>query len=202
MSSTVRSLQLHDKTYQFVHVSLEFVDDRRQDVFRDKNNKTLRETLTHRRYQNLTSDCLTKYPGYLDFPLGKVLLQLKVSGDPFYRRFLNRYGDLAYSTFYISDPQMLRIRGVYAYCSDGEVMYIGRCKDSMRKRVNQGYGRIHPKNCYRDGQATNCHLNALITDATNDVSLWLYQMDNDREIDALEDSLIQQYTPRWNIQRR
>ena len=202
MSSTVRSLRLRNKTYQFVHVSLDFVNDRREDLFGDKNNKTLRETLAHRRYQNLASVCVDKYPEHLDSRLGEVLLQLKISGDPFYKRFLNRYGDLAYSTFSISDPSVLRSRGVYAYCSDAVVMYIGRCKDSMRNRVNQGYGRIHPKNCFRDGQATNCHLNALITDTTTDVTLWLCQLDNDRDIDALESGLIQRYAPPWNIQRR
>ena len=202
MSSTVRSLRLHNKTYQFVHVSLNFVNDRRENVFGNKNNKTLRETLAHRRYQSLASVCEARYPGYLDSPLGKVLLQLKASGDLLYKRFLNRYGDLTYSTFTISDPSVLQSRGVYAYCSDGEVVYIGRCKDSMKNRVNQGYGRIHPKNCFLDGQATNCHLNALITDTATDVTLWLYPLDNDQDIDALERGLIQQYTPPWNIQRR
>ena len=202
MSSTFISLRLHNKTYQFVRVSLDFVNDRQADVFGGKNNKTLRETLAHRRYQALASVCVAEYPEHLDSPLGEALLQLKASGDPFYKRFLNRYGDLTYSTFSIADPSVLRSRGVYAYCSDGAVMYIGRCKDSMRNRVNQGYGRIHPKNCFRDGQATNCHLNALITAATADVTLWLHQLHSDREIDALEQGLIQRHAPPWNIQRR
>lgn len=30
------------------------------------------------------------------------------------------------------------------------------------KRIQQGYGVIHPKNYHLDGQAANCHLNALI----------------------------------------
>ena len=202
MSSSVLSLRLHNKPYQFVHVSLDFVNDRRENVFGDKNNRTLRETLAHRRYHNLASVCVAEYPEHLDSPLGEVLLQLKDSGDPFYKRFLNRYGDLTYSTFSVADPTVLRSRGVYVYCADGVLMYIGRSKDSMRNRVNQGYGRIHPKNCFRDGQATNCHLNALITSTTSDVTLWLCQMDGDREIDALEHGLIQQYAPPWNIQRR
>lgn len=201
MFSTVRPLRLRNETYQFVHVSLDFVNDRRKDVFRDKNNKTLRKTLAHRRYQNLSSVCVAGYPEHLDSPLGEFLVQLKVSGDPFYKRFLNRYGDLSYSTFPISDPSVLRARGVYAHYSGGDLMYIGRCKDSTRNRVNQGCGRIHPKSCFRDGQATNCHLNALITDTATDVTLWLCQLDNDRHIDVLERGLIEQYAPPWNIQR-
>ncbi|MCY3840740.1 MAG: hypothetical protein OXH09_19180 [Gammaproteobacteria bacterium] len=72
----------------------------------------------------------------------------------------------------------------------------------MKKRINQGYGKIHPKNCFRDGQATNCHLNALITAAIAAVTLWLHRMDNGDEIEALEASLIWCYAPPWNIQRR
>ena len=70
----------------------------------------------------------------------------------------------------------------------------------MRKRVNQGYGRIHPKNCFRDGQATNCHVNARIAAETSDVTLWLCRMDNHADIEAVERGLISEYLPPWNIQ--
>ena len=70
----------------------------------------------------------------------------------------------------------------------------------MRSRVNQGYGRIHPKNCFRDGQATNCHLNARITATTSEVTLWLCNLDNSKDIEALERGLMQKYVPPWNIQ--
>jgi hypothetical protein len=81
---------------------------------------------------------------------------------------------------------------VYAYYIGGELKYIGRCRDSMNKWVNHGYGRIHPKNCYLDGQATNCLLNALITEVRDEVE------SNDR-IDLLEVSLLQSYRPPWNM---
>ena len=199
--SPVQVLQLHGNSYEFVHVALDFDNDRREDVFSRKNNKTLRETLAHPRYQGLAPTCDANYPQHLDLPLGEALHQLKTSGDPFYRRFLNKYGDLAYSTFSIADPAALAARGVYTYFSGSDLKYIGRCNDSMKKRINQGYGKIHPKNCFRDGQATNCHLNALIAAATAAVTLWLYRMDDGGEIDALEANLISRYTPPWNIQR-
>ncbi|MFK4618979.1 hypothetical protein ABIF50_002256 [Bradyrhizobium diazoefficiens] len=63
--------------------------------------------------------------------------------------------------------------GVYAYFVGDDLKYIGRCKDSMKKRINHGYGKVHPKNCYLDGQSTNCHLNALIAPLRESVSLWL-----------------------------
>src|SRR5439155_14507354 len=36
------------------------------------------------------------------------------------------------------------LRG-YACVFRGEIMYIGRCKDALSKRIDQGYGTIHPK---------------------------------------------------------
>lgn len=201
-SRAVRTLKLGGKSYGFIHVPLDFTGDRIEDVFAGKNNKTLRETITHRRYRALAEVCEAGYVKHLDTPLGDVLRQLKAAGDPFYRQFLNAYGDLTYSSFSIADPSALAARGVYTYYVGDDLKYVGRCKDSMKKRVNQGYGKIHPKNCFRDGQATNCHLNALITGATSEVTLWLCRMDQGDEIGTVESQLIQRYAPPWNIQRR
>ena len=75
---------------EFERVGLTFSDARHQSVFANKNNKTLGETVKHRRYSNLKNDVTAKYPGSLDKPLGSFLLGLKSAGDPFYKRFLNR----------------------------------------------------------------------------------------------------------------
>ena len=122
----VRVLQLDGKSYESVHVVLDFVNDQHENVFARKNNKTLRETLGHRRYLGLASVCHANYSQHLDSPLGEVLYQLKTCGDPFYRQFLNAYGDLAYSTFSIADPAALAARGVYTYYSGSDLKYIGR----------------------------------------------------------------------------
>ncbi len=187
--------------FEFVRVPLRFDGGTHSDVFAQKNNKTLEQTLAHRRYAGLTHLVLPKYGSGLAMPLGKFLYELKRNGDDGYLRFLNRYGDLTYSTFAIAHEESLRARGVYAYFADEELKYIGRCRDSMRKRVNQGYGKIHPKNCYLDGQATNCHLNALITQARINVSLWVCAIASDEEIKRVELQLLRRYSPPWNIQR-
>ena len=113
----------------------------------------------------------------------------------------NRYGDAAYSAFLISEESYLNKKGVYAYVLETAVMYIGRCKDTMRKRINHGYGKIHPKNCYLDGQATNCHLNLKITAAKANIELWLCPIDSNNEIEKTERELILRHKPPWNIQR-
>jgi hypothetical protein len=103
--------------------------------------------------------------------------------------------------FFITDQTVLQSKGVYAYLLGDELKYIGRCKDSMKKRIDQGYGKIHPKNCYLDGQATNCHLNSRITEVKDNVTLWLYQMESPSEIESMERALIRSCHPPWNIQR-
>ncbi len=186
---------------EFTPVELSFDGKPYWDIFGQKNNKTVSETLEHRRYAKLKGEVFEKYPISLDKPLGAFLLELKKDGDVFYKRFLNKYGDLRYSVFAITDPAYFDSKGVYAYMSGDELKYIGRCKDSMKKRVNQGYGKIHPKNCYLDGQATNCHLNSKITETKSKITLWLCQMESPSEIGSVERELIRSCTPPWNIQR-
>ncbi len=190
-------LQLNNGTLQFLRVPLTRHDGLVTNLFADKNNKTVAETLTHRRYEHLAAPTADKYGQHLHQPLGTFLGELKSHGDPFYRRFLNKYGDLEYCTFSIADH--LKSKGLYCFSVDGVLQYIGRSHDPFGKRINQGYGRIHPKNCYLDGQATNCHLNALIASSTGQVQFFACPIEDDTEIDLLERELIRQYLPPWNI---
>jgi hypothetical protein len=185
----------------FIQLPITFEPERYINIFAKKNNKTLSQTLEHQRYAKLKPAATEKYSGYLDQPLGKALFEMKQAGDQFYRQFLNKYGDLEYSKFFISDGDFLIQRGIYAYLADGDLMYIGRCRDQMRKRINQGYGKIHPKNCYIDGQATNCHLNSKVTAFKGCISLWFKRMDNENHIVDAERRIIRERQPAWNIQR-
>jgi len=190
-----------ESEYSFVRVAITFDRILYNDVFSQKNNKTVAETLEHKRYVKYKDEIIKNHSDEMYKPLGSFLLSLKKSGNEFYKCFLNKYGDLTYSIFKIVDSAYLDSRGVYAYISGHELKYIGRCKDSMKRRVNQGYGKIHPKNCYIDGQTTNCHLNARITAENNNVSLWLHQIESEAEIETREKELIRAYDPLWNLQR-
>ncbi len=194
-------LEVGENNFEFLQVPLEFEAGSYKNVFSNKNNKTVSETLEHKRYAKLSKLIEASYLSSIEKPLGLFLSELKSSGDDFYKRFLNKYGDMEYSIFRISTSELLNCKGIYAYLAGDKLKYIGRCKDSMRKRINQGYGKIHPKNCYLDGQATNCHLNARITTENDNISLWLHKMDSETEIEILERNLIRSYNPEWNIQR-
>jgi hypothetical protein len=187
--------------HDFNRVALHLLEGQRTNVFSEKNNKTLSETLAHHKYAKFQSLVFSDHGTQLNMPLGQFLLELKLQGNPFYKRFLNPYGDELYSTFRLSDSSFSQAKGVYAYVVDGSVMYIGRCRDTMSKRIDQGYGKIHPKNCFLDGQATNCHLNAKITKVGKAIELWLCSLDTSVNIEVAELELIRNYRPPWNIRQ-
>src|ERR1700734_1270057 len=61
-----------------------------------------------------------------------------------------------------SIPDRFRgIPGVYVFLVDDALVYAGECQ-CLVKRVNQGYGRIAPRNCFKNGQSTNVRVNSLI----------------------------------------
>lgn len=194
----LKSLSL-ESDYSFRLVPLLFEASPQSDVFCRKNNKTVRQTLAHRRYVSLRDRVEGKYPMLLDLPLGVALGSLKKAGDDFYSAFLNKRGDAEYCEFRIPDSAKVDGIGIYAWTANSDLRYIGRCKDSIKKRINQGYGKIHPKNCYLDGQSTNCHLNALISMQMHWVQLWFCELPL-QEIDDTERALIREYRPAWNIQ--
>lgn len=183
----------------FESVPLFFVDGYLENIFAHKNNKTVKDTLIHRRYAKLGEEITEKYPEHLTSNLGEFILYLKFNGDTLYSKFLNKYGDGVYSSFGIKDENYLGKKGVYVYTLLDQLQYIGRCRDSFRKRINQGYGKIHPKNCYIDGQATNCHLNALITQHRENIRFFVHVVEDNAVIAEIEKSLIARYNPPWNI---
>lgn len=183
----------------FINVPLRFEFGFEKNVFSKKKDKSVRETLAGAKYARFSQKVLRNYAGSLDKPLGEFLAQLKEENNIFYKDFLNPHGDKRYCTFSIDDPGFIDARGLYCFLVDGKIKYIGRCLDSFRKRINQGYGKIHPKNCYIDGQSTNCHLNSMIASNLDRVTLFICKMDDDKEIEYMEKVIIKKEQPEWNV---
>jgi hypothetical protein len=181
-----------------VDIPLNFEKQVYADIFKDKNNKTLKETLETSKYKPLTDKVNQNYPQELNTNLGEFLKKLKKDGDAFYKEFLNKYGDLEYSIFSLANKEQYNLKGVYFYYLNNELKYIGRCRDSMQKRVNSRYGKISPKNCFKDGQSTNCKVNAFVTKYREDIELKIFVMDDVKEIEELESRLILEFEPEWN----
>ena len=124
-----------------------------ENTFKDYKSKTINQTLDRNTYKNLKNKI------EFDIPLGEFLFKLKEKGDKSYLKFLNNYGNKTYSHFGIVESDVDNKKGIYSYYLNDEIQYIGITKDNFKKRINSGYGKISPKNCYKDGQSTNCHLN-------------------------------------------
>lgn len=161
--------------------------------------KTVADVLRSKRYCSLAEQVYQNYPDSKNLPLGDFLYSLKQQGDLLYLNFLNRYGDGVFCTFTIQNVVQGKLRGLYAYGVDERLMYIGRCRNCYRNRIDRGYGKIHPKNCYLDGQATNCHINNLLNEYMDAIEFYIYPLENEAEITTLERELILQYKPEWNI---
>ena len=72
---------------------------------------------------------------------------------------LNKYGMGPFCKF--TAPPSYRKGGVYLLVVGFDSRYVGECAN-LSARFNNGYGNISPRNCYKDGQETNCRINNLI----------------------------------------
>lgn len=171
-------------------------------IFACKTNKTLAQTIQHKRYKSLAPHAKNYTNGELFLPIGTFMLKLKDRNDPFYKEFLNDCGDLEYCQFRVTAKNWLERKGLYIYMIGNQIMYVGRCRDSFRKRINSGYGHISPKNCFKDGQKTNCHLNNLIHRNRKRVQLLGSELSDEKQIIEWERCIIEGYNPPWNIALR
>lgn len=188
-----------NKKCVLVTIPLEFMSDTNTNIFCEKNNKTVKATLEHKSYHRLKRTVEDKYPQCLQEDIGKFLCKLKAKEDLLYKEFLNPHGDKTFSTFRLLNIKHYKLKGVYGFYDKGKLVYIGRCRDSMKKRINNGYGKISPKNCYKDGQSTNCKINALITQST-DIELKLLPLHKNETIEKCEKNFIKKLKPKWNQQ--
>ena len=191
-------IRINDKTINFKIIPLTFVCKDILFVYYTKNNKTLSQTFDHHKYSRLKLSFADKYNEHLDKGLGDFLKSIRESDDQNYLSFLNKYGDNKFCEFKITDN--LNDKGIYCYIVDDKIKYVGRCTDNFKKRINQGYGKIHPKNCFIDGQATHCHLNSLIN-LTDNVKFGIYIMTDKTtdQIKELEKLILKSDTYEWNI---
>jgi hypothetical protein len=193
-------IKINDRNIKFKIVPLIFEKNNYENVFFDKNNKTLKQTFEHKKYSRLKTLLSDKYRAHLNLKLGDFLKLLKQRNDNNYLCFLNKYGDKKFCKFKINDH--LTDKGIYFYAINNEIKYVGRCTDNFKKRINQGYGKIHPKNCFIDGQATNCHLNSLINSSVNvEFGVYIMTEKTNDEIKELEKLILTFNTYEWNIQK-
>lgn len=181
-------------------VQLKFLDTEIDNIFSKYDKYLLKDILQKPKYKKLSEYISSKYSNYLNNNLSEFLIKMKERNILDYKLFLNPYGDLKYCSFKVIDEDLNNSKGIYLYKIESKIVYIGRCLDNFAKRFNYGYANINPKNCYLDGQSTNCRINNLINDNRANIKLFILKMDDNEKIKNLETELINKYKPEWNIQ--
>lgn len=108
---------------------------------------------------------------------------------------LSKYGEGGFCTFTIdTDPGS----GVYLWVVDNEVIYIGETIN-LKSRFNQGYGQIHPRNCYVGGQLTNCKMNKVVLEYAlegKEIMLYFYPTKQYKEVEI---ALLRAIKTKYNV---
>lgn len=104
---------------------------------------------------------------------------------------LHKYGSGGFCRFKIDNYEDFAGKaGVYALYFNEKLKYIGKCEDLVQ-RFNVGYGNISPRNCYIDGQSTNCKINkAILSAIENSKKVFLYFLVSDNFTEIERDILL------------
>lgn len=195
-------ISIGDERYDFQKAQIKPIETGIQNLFARFNKMTLGELVSQKKYEHLKALTLSDYTHLLDQPTGEALMDLKESGDVFYKKFLNNYGDLTYFRFTVGgNEQLLSKKGVYNIIVDDQLVFSGVCARSFRERFNQHIGNISAKGCYRDGTATHCHINARLYEVFDKakVMFTICPLTDSKEMNHLKNSIIKRFEPEWNI---
>jgi len=150
-----------EKTLYFKPVKLNFSGSVREDIFA-RAQKPLEEILGNPAFSHLLPQVNAKYSRYLSIKSGLFLGQLKERHDPFYREFLNSYGDEKFGTFRLEDSYEADKKGVLIIVVNKGIYHAVNCRDTFRVIINDFFGRISAEDCLLSGDSTRCRINALL----------------------------------------
>jgi hypothetical protein len=184
--------------YDFIETPFKIYAKDIPSPFLQYDGHPVNELLCKRQYSSLRVAIEKHYPQFLNMSIKSFMTYLVQCGDPFYLKFLNKNGQDNFCRFELTDEAIYPKRGLYLYVYNGEIRYIGRCRDNFYKRFNINYGNIAPINCYKEGQSTNTHMNSLMNTYGENIKIYICPLMNVEEIENAEDILIKQVQPAWN----
>jgi hypothetical protein len=169
-----------EKTLYFKPVKLNFSGGLREDVFA-RAQKPLQDLLETPAFSLLLPQVNAKYSRYLSMKSGLFLGQLKERHDPFYREFLNPYGDEKYGTFRLEDSHEADIKGVLIVVVNKGIYHAVNCRDTFRVIINDLFGRISAEDCLLSGDSTRCRINALLCNNRNTAGIYIQTCEKEDE---------------------
>ena len=169
-----------EKTLYFKPVKLNFSGGLREDVFA-RAQKPLQDLLETPAFSLLLPQVNAKYSRYLSMKSGLFLGHLKERHDPFYREFLNSYGDEKYGTFRLEDSHEADKKGVLIVVVNKGIYHAVNCRDTFRGIINDLFGRISAEDCLLSGDSTRCRINALLCNNRNTAGIYIQTCEKEDE---------------------
>jgi hypothetical protein len=167
-----------EKTLYFKPVKLNFSGGVREDLFA-RAQTPLREILKNPAFSHLRSPINANYSRYLPMKSGLFLGQLKERHDPFYREFLNSYGDEKHGTFRMEESNDGSKKGVLIVVVNRGMYHAVDCPDTFRVMINNTFGRISSDDCLLSGDSIRCRINALLCTSRNDAGIYIHPVEKE-----------------------
>lgn len=176
------------KTLYFHHIPLHFAGSVREDAFA-RVQKTLEKLLGQQAFLHLRSPVNAKYSRYLPMKTGLFLSQLKERHDPFYREFLNPFGDEKYGTFRAEDSFDSEKKGILIVVVNQGLYHAINSPDPLRTTINNRFGRIGPEDCLLSGDPVRCRINALLCNNKKEAGLYIHPVEHEDERLSITDAI-------------
>jgi hypothetical protein len=168
------------KLLYFRPVTLRFSGSVRDDAFA-RVQKTLSELLENPVFEHLRSPVNAKYSRYLPMKTGLFLSQLKERHDPFYREFLNPYGDEKYGTFRAEETKDTEKQGVLMVVVNRGLYQVLDVMDPLSTIIGNRLGRTGPDDCLLSGDPVRCRINALLCNNKKEAGLYFFVEEREDE---------------------
>ncbi len=183
-----------EKTLYFKPVKLQFSTGLRDNVFA-RALKPLDEILKNPLYNHLVPVVNARYSRCLPMKSGLFLGQLKERHDPFYRDFLNPYGDEKFCTFRLDGTHERDKKGVLIVVVNREIYHAVNCSGSFGEMINDTYGRILPEDCFLGGDGTRCRINALIGNNRKETGIYIHHSEREEDRISITEILTRGISP-------
>nr|WP_320160066.1 hypothetical protein [uncultured Methanoregula sp.] len=176
------------KVIYFRPAKLTFSGGVKEDLF-TRSKTILQDLLEKPSCEHLRSPVNAKYSRYLPMATGLFLGQLKERHDPFYREFLNTYGDEKYGTFRLEESRESDKKGILIVVVKKGLYHVADCPASIRSTVNDTFGRLLPDDCLLGHDSIRCRINAVLCNNKTDAGLYCYVCENGDERETILQSI-------------
>jgi hypothetical protein len=177
-----------EKILYFKPVKLNFTGGVRGDLFA-RVQKPLGEIIQNPAFSHLVPAINARYSPYMSQKTGLFLSHLKERHDPFYREFLNIFGDEKYGAFRLDDSREGDKKGVLVVVVNRELYHVVNCPETIRSIINDTLGRIFPEDCLLSGDSSRCRMNALLCTNKKDAGIYIHTSGDEEEQKHITDLL-------------